>query len=124
MALCDSVSDSVRPPPKQMEQSPAIPWKFHVRMVSLVVLLGATDAFFVRYTLQHTMAHGVSVMIMFGFEVGAGGRAEEGGKGALLWPLTTTCMYVFVFVCTYVCMRARLCLYIRVCVYVSLSLSL
>ena len=52
-----------------MEQSPVIPVKFHIRMVSLMSVLALTDIFFVNYTVDHLLTRGVSVMVMFGFEV-------------------------------------------------------
>ena len=53
----------------QMEQSPVIPVKFHIRMISLMSVLALTDIFFVNYTVDHLLTRGVSVMVMFGFEV-------------------------------------------------------
>ncbi|KAH9519010.1 E3 ubiquitin-protein ligase synoviolin B [Bulinus truncatus] len=51
-----------------MERSPAISWIFHIRALSLMLLLGLLDIFFVRYAFLSTLAKGPSVQLVFGFE--------------------------------------------------------
>jgi hypothetical protein len=53
-----------------MEQMPAIPKAFHVRMNILSLLLFAIDVFMVSHAVRSIMTKGPSMMIMFGFEVG------------------------------------------------------
>ena len=52
-----------------MEQYANIPWHFHVRMVSSMLLLLAADVIFVSHAIDVTIRQGASSMIMFGFEV-------------------------------------------------------
>ena len=52
-----------------MEQSPVIPVKFHVRMLSLLTVLAATDISLAYSAYEEALAVGVTVIIMFGFEV-------------------------------------------------------
>lgn len=54
----------------QMEQFPTIPWMFHVRMVSAMLLFLGADIAFISYAIDITIHYGASMMIMFGFEVG------------------------------------------------------
>ena len=54
----------------QMEQFPTIPWHFHVRMVSAMLVFLAADIAFISHAIDVTIRHGASMMIMFGFEVG------------------------------------------------------
>ena len=68
-----------------MEQSPAISWKFHARMISLMLVLCAVDLAFVEYTVNHFVRHGVSVLVMFGFEVRAFFLRRMTGARTLLW---------------------------------------
>ena len=53
----------------QMERSPVITWKFHLRAVSLLLLLGSIDCLFVRRAWTSLMTRGASVEIVFGLEV-------------------------------------------------------
>ena len=52
-----------------MEQFPTIPWHFHVRMVSAMVVFLPADIAFISHAIDITIRHGASMMIMFGFEV-------------------------------------------------------
>src|SRR3984885_4769308 len=52
-----------------MEQFPTIPWLFHVRMVSAMLLFLGADIAFISHAIDMTIRHGASMMIMFGFEV-------------------------------------------------------
>jgi len=54
---------------KQMEQSPAVPFSFHVRMVLLMKVLVAMDLILASYAINITMQNGPNMMIMFAFEV-------------------------------------------------------
>lgn len=51
-----------------MERSPVISWLFHFRVVSLLVVLGLLDAFFVEHAYYSTVTKGASVQLVFGFE--------------------------------------------------------
>ncbi|GIX70761.1 e3 ubiquitin-protein ligase synoviolin [Caerostris extrusa] len=51
-----------------MERSPVISWLFHVRVSSLLVLLGIMDYFFVSHAYHSTLTKGASVQLVFGFE--------------------------------------------------------
>nr|CAG4643846.1 EOG090X03TK [Lepidurus arcticus] len=51
-----------------MERSPVITWLFHLRVTSLLLLLGALDAHFISLAYHSTLAHGASVQLVFGFE--------------------------------------------------------
>src|SRR5271170_4829892 len=52
-----------------MEQFPTIPWHFHLRMVSAMLLFLGADVAFISHAIDVTIRHGASMMIMFGFEV-------------------------------------------------------
>jgi hypothetical protein len=52
-----------------MEQFTTIPWHFHVRMVSAMLMFLAADASLVSHAIDYTIRQGASMMIMFGFEV-------------------------------------------------------
>lgn len=52
-----------------MEQFPTIPWRFHVRMVSAMVLFLVADVAFTSHAIDVTIRDGANMMIMFGFEV-------------------------------------------------------
>jgi hypothetical protein len=52
-----------------MEQFPAIPWTFHLRMVSAMLVFLAADVAFISHAIDVTIRLGASMMIMFGFEV-------------------------------------------------------
>jgi hypothetical protein len=52
-----------------MEQFPTIPWHFHVRMVSAMLIFFAADVAFISHAIDVTIRSGASMMIMFGFEV-------------------------------------------------------
>ncbi|KAK9496875.1 hypothetical protein O3M35_012902 [Rhynocoris fuscipes] len=51
-----------------MERSPVISWLFHVRIVSLLIILGILDVLFVGHAYQSTLTKGASVQLVFGFE--------------------------------------------------------
>ncbi|XP_023705417.1 E3 ubiquitin-protein ligase synoviolin isoform X3 [Cryptotermes secundus] len=51
-----------------MERSPVISWLFHIRVLSLLTMLGALDLSFVGHAYQSTITKGASVQLVFGFE--------------------------------------------------------
>lgn len=51
-----------------MERSPVITFLFHLRVISLTVLLGYLDYVFVRHAYLSTITKGASVQLVFGFE--------------------------------------------------------
>lgn len=51
-----------------MERSPVISWLFHVRVLSLLTMLGALDLHLVGHAYQSTITKGASVQLVFGFE--------------------------------------------------------
>ncbi|XP_073993801.1 septin interacting protein 3 isoform X2 [Rhodnius prolixus] len=51
-----------------MERSPVISWLFHIRIISLLILLGILDVLFVCHAYQSTLNKGASVQLVFGFE--------------------------------------------------------
>lgn len=51
-----------------MERSPVISMLFHIRIISLLVVLGALDLNFVSHAYQSTLTKGASVQLVFGFE--------------------------------------------------------
>ncbi|BES90402.1 Ring finger protein [Nesidiocoris tenuis] len=51
-----------------MERSPVISWLFHVRIISLLFMLGILDTTFVIHAYQSTLNKGASVQLVFGFE--------------------------------------------------------
>eukprot|EP01135_Chromosphaera_perkinsii_P011709 Nk52_evm32s2474 gene=Nk52_evmTU32s2474 len=51
-----------------MEQSPNVTRLFHVRMVSLLMILGVCDSLFIYYSVKDFMEHGPSMLLLFGFE--------------------------------------------------------
>ncbi|KAJ8898048.1 hypothetical protein PR048_003408 [Dryococelus australis] len=51
-----------------MERSPVISWLFHIRVLSLLMMLGSLDMFFVSHAYQSTITKGASVQLVFGFE--------------------------------------------------------
>lgn len=51
-----------------MERSPVISWLFHIRVISLLSLLGALDYAFVSHAYHSTLTKGPSVQLVFGFE--------------------------------------------------------
>ncbi|GBM56978.1 E3 ubiquitin-protein ligase synoviolin [Araneus ventricosus] len=51
-----------------MERSPVISWLFHIRVSSLLLLLGILDYFFVSHAYHSTLTKGASVQLVFGFE--------------------------------------------------------
>nr|CAG4640752.1 EOG090X03TK [Eulimnadia texana] len=51
-----------------MERSPVISWLFHVRVTSLLLMLGALDWHFVQVAYHATVNQGASVQLVFGFE--------------------------------------------------------
>ncbi|CAG8444135.1 3736_t:CDS:2, partial [Scutellospora calospora] len=52
----------------EMEQSPAVPISFHVRIVSLMEILCAIDIYLVYHAVDVTLKNGPNMMIMFAFE--------------------------------------------------------
>ena len=52
-----------------MERSPLINWTFHLRAVSVLLLLSATDLLYIRYSVNSIRTQGASVQIVFGLEV-------------------------------------------------------
>lgn len=52
----------------QMERSPVISWLFHIRVLSLLLVLGSLDLHFVQHAYQSTITKGASVQLVFGFE--------------------------------------------------------
>lgn len=51
-----------------MERSPVISWLFHIRVLSLLLVLGALDLHFIAHAYQSTVTKGASVQLVFGFE--------------------------------------------------------
>ncbi|XP_044744860.1 E3 ubiquitin-protein ligase synoviolin B [Coccinella septempunctata] len=51
-----------------MERSPVISWLFHIRVLSLLLLLGSLDLHFIRHAYLSTVSKGASVQLVFGFE--------------------------------------------------------
>ena len=51
-----------------MERSPSISMLFHVRVVSLAMLLAVIDMNFIVHAYQSTLSKGASVQLVFGFE--------------------------------------------------------
>lgn len=51
-----------------MERSPVIGWLFHLRVLSLLHVLGLCDMYFVGHAYQSTITKGASVQLVFGFE--------------------------------------------------------
>lgn len=51
-----------------MERSPNISWLFHMRVLSLMALLGILDFLFVNHACHSIITRGASVQLVFGFE--------------------------------------------------------
>ncbi|KAG8004258.1 E3 ubiquitin-protein ligase synoviolin [Nibea albiflora] len=51
-----------------MERSPNISWLFHMRVLSLMGLLGVLDFLFVNHACHSIITRGASVQLVFGFE--------------------------------------------------------
>lgn len=51
-----------------MERSPNISWVFHLRVLSLMALLGILDFLFVNHACNSIITRGASVQLVFGFE--------------------------------------------------------
>ncbi|XP_063539234.1 E3 ubiquitin-protein ligase synoviolin [Cydia strobilella] len=51
-----------------MERSPVIGWLFHVRILTLLMLLAQADLYFISHAYQVTISKGPSVQLVFGFE--------------------------------------------------------
>lgn len=51
-----------------MERSPVISLLFHVRVLSLLLLLGFLDIYFIQHAYLSTVTKGASVQLVFGFE--------------------------------------------------------
>ena len=52
-----------------MERSPLISWVFHLRAVTLLLILGGLDYLFIRSAWYSVTSRGLSVEIVFGLEV-------------------------------------------------------
>uniref|UniRef100_A0AAX7VE25 RING-type E3 ubiquitin transferase n=1 Tax=Astatotilapia calliptera TaxID=8154 RepID=A0AAX7VE25_ASTCA len=52
----------------EMERSPNISWVFHMRVLSLMGLLGVMDFLFVNHACHSIITRGASVQLVFGFE--------------------------------------------------------
>lgn len=52
----------------QMERSPVLGWLFHIRVASLLVVLGSLDYMLLMHAYNSTLARGPSVQLVFGFE--------------------------------------------------------
>ncbi len=57
-----------------MERSPVISFIFHIRVLTLSLLLIILDFYFVYNAYQYTLSKGASVQIVFGFEVRSNGH--------------------------------------------------
>lgn len=51
-----------------MERSPVITWLFHLRVSTLLALLGLINLNMIQYAYNSTQAKGASVQLVFGFE--------------------------------------------------------
>ncbi|CAH0728306.1 unnamed protein product, partial [Brenthis ino] len=51
-----------------MERSPVIGWLFHIRILSLLMLLAQADLYFIHHAYAFTATKGPSVQLVFGFE--------------------------------------------------------
>ncbi|XP_063707494.1 E3 ubiquitin-protein ligase HRD1 [Culicoides brevitarsis] len=51
-----------------MERSPVIGWLFHIRVSSLLSILGLLDYYLIAYAYQSTVTKGATVQLVFGFE--------------------------------------------------------
>lgn len=51
-----------------MERSPVISLLFHIRVLSLLLLLGSLDFHFIQHAYHSTVSKGASVQLVFGFE--------------------------------------------------------
>lgn len=51
-----------------MERSPVIGWLFHIRILSLLMLLAHVDLYFIHHAYTFTATKGPSVQLVFGFE--------------------------------------------------------
>lgn len=51
-----------------MERSPVIGWLFHIRVSSLLTILGLLDYYLIAYAYQSTVTKGATVQLVFGFE--------------------------------------------------------
>ena len=51
-----------------MERSPSISMVFHLRVISLALLLAVIDLNFIVHAYQSTLSKGASVQLVFGFE--------------------------------------------------------
>ncbi|CAH2094627.1 unnamed protein product [Euphydryas editha] len=51
-----------------MERSPVIGWLFHIRILSLLMLLAHADLYFIHHAYAFTATKGPSVQLVFGFE--------------------------------------------------------
>lgn len=51
-----------------MERSPVIGWLFHIRVSSLLTILGLLDYYLIAYAYHSTVTKGATVQLVFGFE--------------------------------------------------------
>lgn len=51
-----------------MERSPVLGWLFHIRVASLLVVLGILDYFLLMHAYNSTLVRGPTVQLVFGFE--------------------------------------------------------
>lgn len=51
-----------------MERSPVLAWLFHLRVISLLMLLGLLDYHLIMHSYYTTVSSGPSVQLVFGFE--------------------------------------------------------
>ncbi|XP_011191264.2 E3 ubiquitin-protein ligase HRD1 [Zeugodacus cucurbitae] len=51
-----------------MERSPVLGWLFHIRVASLLVVLGVLDYFLLMHAYNSTLVRGPTVQLVFGFE--------------------------------------------------------
>jgi len=54
--------------PPQMERSPVLGWLFHIRVGSLLTMLGILDYVLLIHAYNSTLVRGPTVQLVFGFE--------------------------------------------------------
>eukprot|EP00795_Rhopilema_esculentum_P003047 gene3047-1326_t len=52
----------------EMERSPVITFKFHIRAIALLFFLGLADAVLIHHAFRSTVQNGATVQLVFGFE--------------------------------------------------------
>ncbi len=75
----------------QMERSPLISWAFHLRVITLLLILGGLDYIFMRSAWKSIATKGLSVEIVFGLEV-----RHKHTPLSLTHSLTHTCAHVYI----------------------------